>query len=232
MNYVCTTTGGPASHALIPRNLLSLKEVVTLADVPERRVRKDIETGVLAEPRFVRLGDTRLAFTWNSVVLFAAVYGNDSLNGKLRKRALAKLDQLRPVYWTVVPSPLDRDGARWICAYETKESVDIDRYLSINLDRVLHRVSPRVEVYHAGLSRVEERDDVLGGEAVFRETRLSVLHIGKMAEAGERIENILEDYPYLNEDDIKFASLYFRAHPTTGRPRATSETAHAENDAG
>lgn len=59
-----------------------------------------------------------------------------------------------------------------------------------------------------GLSRVDERADVLGGDAVFRETRLSVLHIGKMVEAGERVDDILEDYPYLNEDHVKFASFY------------------------
>ncbi|WP_095201121.1 DUF433 domain-containing protein [Mesorhizobium carmichaelinearum] len=227
MNYLCTKHED-RNGSLVSRNLLSLKEVVTLADVSERRVRKDIETGVLAAPRFVRLGDSRLAFTWSYVVVLAAVYGNESLTGKLRKRALCKLDQLRPVNWTVAPSS-DGENARWICAYDKRASVDIDLYLNIDLSRVVHRVSPRLEVYCTGLSRVEEKEDVLGGEAVFTGSRLSVLHIGKMVDGGERVENILEDYPYLNEDDIKFASLYYRAHPPTGRPRASSEPAHDEN---
>lgn len=228
MNHVCTKHED-TNVSLVSRNLLSLKEVVTLADVSEKRVRKDIETGVLEAPRFVRLEDSRLAFTWNYVVVLAAVYGNDYLTGKLRRRALCKLDQLRPVNWTV-KSNADGESARWICAFENKASVDIDRYLTIDLSRVLHRVSPRVEVYCTGLSRVEEKEDVLGGEAVFTGTRLSVLHIGKMVEGGEPIENILEDYPYLNEDDIKFASLYYRAHPPTGRPRASSEPAHDDEN--
>lgn len=227
MNHLCTKLEA-TNASLVSRNLLSLKEVVTLADVPEKRVRKDIETGVLEAPRFIRLEDSRLAFTWNYVVVLAAVYGNDFLTGKLRKRALCKLDQLRPINWTVASSTTDGE-ARWICAFENKASVDIDRYLNIDLSRVIHRVSPRVEVYCTGLSRVEEKEDVLGGEAVFTRSRLSVLHIGKMVDGGERVENVLEDYPYLNEDDIKFASLYYRAHPPTGRPRASSEPTHDEN---
>jgi len=229
MNHVCTkheVTNGP----LVSRNLLSLKEVVTLADVSEKRVRKDIETGVLAAPRFVRLEDSRLAFTWNYVVVLAAVYGNELLTGKLRRRALCKLDQIRAVNWTVTSSSSEGEDVRWVCAYENKESVDIDRYLNIDLNRVVHRISPRLEVYCTGLSRVHEREDVLGGEAVFTRSRLSVLHIGKMAEGGERVENILEDYPYLNEDDVKFASLYYRAHPPTGRPRASSEPTHNDEN--
>jgi uncharacterized protein (DUF433 family) len=110
-------------------------------------------------------------------------------------------------------------------------SVDIDRYLSLNIKSVLHRVSPRLNLYRDGLYRIEERDDVLGGEAVFRGSRLSVLHVGKMIDAGESVSNILEDYPYLNEDDVRFASLYYRAHPAPGRPRASGEVDHAEIDA-
>ena len=45
-------------------------------------------------------------------------------------------------------------------------------------------------------------------------------YIGKMAEAGESIENILEDYPNLTEGDVKFARLYFKARPSVGRPRS------------
>jgi len=70
-----------------------------------------------------------------------------------------------------------------------------------------------------GLERVEEADTVLGGAAVFRDTRISVLHIGKMSERGVPTAEILEDYPKLTEDDVRFAKLYYRARPPVGRPR-------------
>jgi uncharacterized protein (DUF433 family) len=242
MNYSpCINIGSATERAVAAvRNVLSLKEVVVLADVPEKRVRKDIETGLLAEPRIVRLRDSRLAFNWYYVLTVAAVYGNDHLNGKMRKLALSKLDKLGPSIWR-----LDRkewqDHNCWYatgfvsCPAEERERLfllDIDHYLTLNLDRVMHNVSPRMKVYCAGLSRTDERDDILGGEAVFKNTRLSVMHVGKMVQNGELVGNILEDYPYLNEDDVRFASLYYRAHPAVGRPRASDEAEYDEVDAG
>jgi uncharacterized protein (DUF433 family) len=69
---------------------------------------------------------------------------------------------------------------------------------------------------------ISRRSNVLDGDPVFKGTRLSVLHIGKMFDRGEALENILEDYPYLEGGDIKFAHLYYKAHPTVGRPRIKS----------
>jgi uncharacterized protein (DUF433 family) len=68
--------------------------------------------------------------------------------------------------------------------------------------------------------RAERDDDVLGGAAVFEGTRLSVAHIGKMAEAGESIDNILENYPNLTEGDVKFARLYFKLIESLRSPSA------------
>src|SRR5262249_61594558 len=96
--------------------------------------------------------------------------------------------------------------------------VDIDDYLEINLGKACTNVRPRINLYADGLNRVEERDPILGGAAVFRDTRVSVLHIGKMAERGVSTTEIMEDYD-LTEGDVEFAKLYFRARPPVGRPR-------------
>ena len=44
-----------------------------------------------------------------------------------------------------------------------------------------------------------------------------------MREGGEAIADIIEDYPYLHQDDIEFAWLYFKAHPVLGRPPRRGE---------
>ena len=49
---------------------------------------------------------------------------------------------------------------------------------------------------------------IMGGQTVFPNSRLSVHHIGKIIERGESIQAIQEDYPYLSEQDLKFAVLY------------------------
>lgn len=48
---------------------------------------------------------------------------------------------------------------------------------------------------------------ILGGEIVFPNSRLSVRHVGLLAIKGLK-EELLEDYPYLTEEDIEFAKLF------------------------
>jgi uncharacterized protein (DUF433 family) len=218
--------------ALNPR-LLSLRETMVLAGVPEKEkeVRNDISRGVVPAASIVRLETARLCFRWPDVVTFAAVYGNRFLDSvELRKVALKEIYVMAightPHYSGasyLPPSPFvveaDWDNSLCTCAF-AHTIVNIDNYLSIDVGKACEEVKPRVNLYASGLERVEENDAVLGGAAVFKGTRLSVLHIGKMAEAGESIENILEDYPNLTEGDVKFARLYYKARPSVGRPRS------------
>jgi uncharacterized protein (DUF433 family) len=101
--------------------------------------------------------------------------------------------------------------------------ISLDNYVVLDMHRVCEDVRPRVDLYAHGLSKIEEKEGVLGGEAVFSGTRLPVLHVGKMYDKGESVGDIRADYSYLTEDDIKFAHLYYRSHPIIGRPRARAE---------
>jgi uncharacterized protein (DUF433 family) len=221
-------------NAVAPNpRLLSLRETVVLAGVSEKEkeVRNDISRGVVPAARVIRFETARLGFRWPDVVTFAAVYGNRLLDSvELRKAALKEIYILATGSSETVlatahlpPSPflLDTDWHHSFCnGVFTHTKVKIDNYLSIDVGKACEEVKPRVDLYASGLERVEENDAVLGGAAVFKGTRLSVAHIGKMAEAGESIENILEDYPNLTEGDVKFARLYFKARPSVGRPRS------------
>lgn len=219
--------------ALSPR-LLSLREAVVLAGITEREkdVRNDILHGVLPSANVIRLDNSRLCFHWPYVLTFAAVYGNKFLDStELRRVALEKVfivatgcpNNSPAIYSLAVAHPAARSGTEWCRVIEDcshiMSSVDIDNYIDINVGKACEDVKPRVSLYANGLERVEENDNVLGGAAVFRETRISVLHIGKMAERGIPVSEILEDYPKLTEADVAFAKLYYRARPSVGRPR-------------
>ena len=220
--------------ALSPR-LLSLRETVVLAGVveKEKEVRNDISRGVMPSASVVRLKTARLCFRWPDVLVFAAVYGNTHLfSADLRKVALEKMyfgsadNPDRPIHHLLPPSPF-MTAVNWKdvfceCNFEYRY-LNIDNYLSIDVGKACEEVKPRVNLYASGLERVEETDSVLGGAAVFRGSRLPVLHIGKMVEKGESIANIIEDYPSLTEGDVKFARLYYRARPSVGRPRSDGD---------
>jgi uncharacterized protein (DUF433 family) len=203
------THNGNAGRA---REWLSLLEAVVLAEVPEKRLRRDIETGLFPERRVVRIDNRRLCFRWSDVFALAAVYGSRNLNGKLRKLVLDKVETLG--CW----SSFNFD--RW-CSFSNGDlkPISIDGYFFIDTKRIYNSVGPRITLYASGLDRIEEKEGTLGGESVFKGTRISVLHVGKIYGKGESVRNILEDFPALTESDIHFSGLYSKAHPMTGRPR-------------
>jgi uncharacterized protein (DUF433 family) len=221
----------PRATAAKVRAMLSLREVTVLAGIAEAKVRKDIETGFLAPIKSANA--ERLLFRWADVFVFAAVYKGDLLSAALRKKAFAELEGLmapsgrRHFYEhldakALLATKLTRDRPSQLPG--ACDRLKLDDYLFIDIVKVIEDLGPRVDLYAAGLTHIEEKEGVLGGEAVFKNTRLSVNHIGKMREGGEAIVDIIEDYPYLHHDDIEFARLYFKAHPVLGRPPRREES--------
>jgi uncharacterized protein (DUF433 family) len=207
------------------RAMLSLREATLLADVSEAKVRKDIETGLLAPIKSANV--ERLFFRWADVFVFAAVYKGDLLSGPLRKKAFEELESLvepscrRHFYDHLDADALTAAKCRWrrpSSSFLAADRLRLGDYLFIDIEKVAEDLAPRVDSYAEGLSHIEEKEGVLGGEAVFKNTRLSVNHIGKLRDGGEAVENIIEDYPYLRKSDVEFARLYFKAHPMVGRP--------------
>jgi uncharacterized protein (DUF433 family) len=216
------------------RPVLSLREATLLADVPETKVRKDIETRLLIP---IRVGDPdRLFFRWVDVFFFAALYKNNLLSSTLRKKTLDRLEAMvepafRREFYRLrgLDSLLEanRTLVRPSRMLMNCDRVKLDEHIFIDVRSLVDELAPCIDLYADGLSRIEERKGILGGEAVFRGTRLSVRHVGKMYDAGESLSNIVEDYPYLRENDIKFAQLFHMAHPAIGRPTAKGELDYA-----
>ena len=212
------------------RAVLSLRETAILGEISEAAVRKDIETGVLPAIKAGR--SERLLFRWADVYVVAAVYKGSLLSSALRKKAFEEFESLlepscrrhfyaRRSAKTLMAATCKRSSPGRLFA--SCERLRLGGHLFIDMAEVVQDVSPRVDLYAEGLSRIEEREGVLGGEAVFRNTRLSVRHVGKMRNGGESAESIRQDYPYLHERDIAFAALYHRAHPSVGRPSTREE---------
>jgi len=58
------------------------------------------------------------------------------------------------------------------------------------------------------LNRVTNNPAILAGEPIIRGMRLSVEHILKMLARGISHKDIIEEYPFLEEDDIRACLLY------------------------
>ena len=60
----------------------------------------------------------------------------------------------------------------------------------------------------SGFTRITQNPDVMGGRPCIRGMRVTVGMIAGQIGAGRSIEDLLEDYPYLDRDDILEALRY------------------------
>lgn len=58
------------------------------------------------------------------------------------------------------------------------------------------------------LERITMRPDVFGGKPIIRDMRIAVEHVLANLAAGETIENLLKDYPFLEVEDIQACLLF------------------------
>ena len=60
------------------------------------------------------------------------------------------------------------------------------------------------------LKRITSDPKIFGGKPIIRGHRLAVEHILGMLAAGDTIDNILEGYPWLENEDIQACLIYAR----------------------
>jgi len=97
--------------------------------------------------------------------------------------------------------------------------IEIARYFILQLDAISKELSELITRFNTWKDNLVSHPDIMGGEIVFPNSRLTVRRIGTMLERGESKEVIKEDYPYLSEEDIEFAFRYVTAYPVIGRPK-------------
>lgn len=172
---------------------LTTREIAALTGLDEKVVRKDVEQGVVQTTHPPRFSEGSLVY------FFARALFTFQLSTKDRKR----LHQL-------------------ICeALEVgSEQLQLGRGWSLDLVALSSEVGARREAFERWKAALVVRDDVLGGEPVFPNSRLAVRHVGGMLNRGAPPQEVLEDYPYLTSQDLDFAVLYTLAYPKLGRPRA------------
>jgi uncharacterized protein (DUF433 family) len=181
---------------------LSPAEVSALLEMPERRVRKEIEHGLLPSP-------PKLDF---DMVVYL--------------RVLDRLSELEPsVEWRRRMLASIRNALMHgrISAVSNELEL-VAGVLHLRLRALAEEVSEQlVPFYRWREACVVSDPAILGGEPVFRDSRLSVRRIGDAIEHGEAVASVLEDYPYLTEQDVEFARRYTRAYPRVGRPRESAK---------
>jgi len=91
--------------------------------------------------------------------------------------------------------------------------------LTVNSQPILRKIRENVAAYRWGKRRVVSSPEVLGGEPVFRGTRIPVEHVASLFRKRVPERQIAEDFPALSDRDLAYARLLSRIGAKPGRPR-------------
>lgn len=89
----------------------------------------------------------------------------------------------------------------------------------VDIARARRRLAMNLLELRKAEHMVTSDEAILTGTPVFKGTRIPVHSIAEIVDTGTPIDEILEGYPSLTEEQVRLASIYAKAHPLRGRPR-------------
>ena len=105
-------------------------------------------------------------------------------------------------------------------AGSSRKMLSLDEGLvKIDLREPRRELAASLRALRRARSLVVSDQEILGGEPVFRGTRVPVHLIATLAEQGSTETETLNAYPRLTPEMIRLAPAYAQAYPLRGRPR-------------
>lgn len=139
------------------------------------------------------------------------------------RRALTADDLLRLKLWYQVGNILSQDRRHQlfeaIDARPDAKTVKAGELLIVDVDEARRQIATRTRDLEAAEALVVRDKAVLGGEPVFKGTRIPVRAVAAMLADGADADDILDGYPRLTRRQLDLASIWVAAHPQRGRPR-------------
>jgi uncharacterized protein (DUF433 family) len=194
---------------ILMAELFSVTEAAAIAEVSPETIRTALEKKSVAPSFKRRTGKAvRYQFSVGDVLFMKVLVEFPFALSKEDKQSLAK-----------ILARGDRTAARW-----SREGADLvyrsgDMQVSFGCKAFRQKVARNLSVFRWGRRRVVSNPDVIGGELVFRGTRISLQHVASLFRKGVSENEIAEDFPALSSRDLAYARLFSRLSQRPGRPR-------------
>jgi len=189
--------------------LFTVNEAAAIAEISPETIRTALEKKSVMSSHGTGVGKaTRHHFSSQDVLLLKVLTEFPFALSKHDKESLAQLlvrNRQQAAGWSIRGSRLEYSGR--------------EMRLSIELKSVREKLNRNLALYRWGKKRVVSRPDVLGGEPVFRGTRVPLQHVAGLFRKGIPEEEIREDFPHLKARDLKYARLATGFIDKPGRPR-------------
>ncbi|PDT82163.1 DUF433 domain-containing protein [Sinorhizobium sp. BJ1] len=142
-------------------------------------------------------------------------------------RELTDEDLLRLKLWYGVGSILSAERRKRL--FDTidenpdADTVRADDYLIVDVARAREQLAARAEALREAEQKIESMKGTVGGEPVFKGTRVPVRMIAAMKQQGASSAEIVDGYPSVTARMVELAEIWTAAHPARGRPKKLSE---------
>lgn len=189
--------------------LFSVNEAAAIAEVSPEIIRTALEKKSVTPSHQRKTGKTvRHLFSVGDVLFIKLLAEFPFPLSKHDKRSLAE-----------VLARGNRKASPW-----SMEGVDLiyrsgDVQLSVRCKPFRKTVEQNLATFRWGRTRVLSSPQVLGGEPVFRGTRVPLRHVASLFRKGVSQREISEDFPQLNARDLAYARLFSRFGEKPGRPK-------------
>ncbi|MCG5486322.1 MAG: DUF433 domain-containing protein [Sinorhizobium meliloti] len=146
---------------------------------------------------------------------------------QLGGRALTDEDLLRLKLWYGVGSILSAERRKRL--FDTidqnpeVDTVRADDYLIVDVARAREQLAARAEALREAEQMALSVKGLVGGEPVFKGTRVPVRMVAAMKAQGASTAEIVDGYPSITARMIELAEIWSAAHPARGRPWKLSE---------
>jgi uncharacterized protein (DUF433 family) len=179
--------------------LLTLSEAAVVANVDVRDVHRMIDEDILPK-ELVEVNDGRRVDARACVFVSFYFRGAATLTAEARTHVIKSL-------W----SSRCRDRPR-----EFKLA-----FVTVNFDDLLSEAIERRRKLEEARAVVECDEEVLGGEPVFKGTRVPVRDVAASVKKGLSKDRILSAYPALKAHMLELAVIWADANPARGRPKGS-----------
>lgn len=189
--------------------LFSVSEAAAIAEVSPETIRTALEKKSVAPLSKRKTGKAvRYQFSAGDVLFVKVLVEFPFALSKEDKQSLAK-----------ILSRGDRTAARW-----SREGADLvyrsgDIQISVECTAFRQKVAQNLSAFRWGRRRIVSNPEVMGGEPVFRGTRIPLQHVASLFRKGVPEKEIAEDFPALSTRDLAYARLFSRLGDRPGRPR-------------
>jgi len=112
---------------------------------------------------------------------------------------------------------------REVAAHPDAATVKADDLLIVDVGEARKQVDQGVRDLEAAESMVHKDKSIMGGEPVFKGTRVPVYSVAAMLDSGAGREDLLQGYPSLDAKMLDAALIWTAAHPRRGRPTSLND---------